>query len=129
MMMMMTNKRCIVIGNGPSRKLLLQLENQQQQQLSAYTIGCNRVYNGVAAVPLDVLLVADVWCQYDVVRDEYPRKNRCKFIRWNPLPIEMYSKEFINSISPGYDIIEHNPPDYIKRISGTKIRKKSEKKA
>ena len=83
------NKRCIVIGNGPSRRLLEKEESKQKSIISAYTvIGCNRVYSGVAAVSLDVLLAADVWCQFDVVRDEYPRKNRCKFVRWNPIPID-----------------------------------------
>ena len=44
--------------------------------------------------------------------------------------IELPDIESINyGRDVGYDIIEHNPPDYIKRISGTKIRKKSEKKA
>jgi len=109
MMMMMMTKRCIVIGNGPSRKLLEREESKQKSIISAYTIGCNRVYSGVAAVSLDVLLAADPWCQFDVVRDEYPRKNRCKFIRWNPIPIEVYSKEFVQSMCPDYEVIEHNP--------------------
>ena len=81
-------KHCIVIGNGPSSKELLLLEQEEKKSsilISAYTIGCNRVYSGVAAaVALDVLLAADVWCQFDIVRDEYPRKNRCKFIRESP---------------------------------------------
>ena len=109
MMMMMMTKRCIVIGNGPSRKLLEREESKQKSIISAYTIGCNRVYSGVAAVSLDVLLAADPWCQFDVVRDEYPRKNRCKFIRWNPIPIEVYSEEFVQSMCPDYEVIEHNP--------------------
>ena len=99
-------KRCIVIGNGPSKRLLV-----NETIVSAYTIviGCNRVYSGVAAVSLDVLLCADVWCQFDIVRDEYPRKNRCKFVRWNPIPIEVYSEEFVQSMCPGYKVVEHNP--------------------
>lgn len=107
------SKHCIVIGNGPSKELLLERiweEKYKKNIVSAYTIiGCNRVYSGVAAVSLDLLLAADVWCQYDVVKDKYPRKNRCKFVRWNPMPIETYSKEFIETISPGYDIVEYNP--------------------
>ena len=104
---MTMSKRCIVIGNGPSRRLLLEKE---KSIISAYTIiGCNRVYSGVAAVSLDVLLAADVWCQFDVVRDEYPGKNRCKFVRWNPIPIEVYSEEFVQSMCPGYKVVEHNP--------------------
>ena len=44
--------------------------------------------------------------------------------------IELPDIESINyGRDVGYDIIEHSPPDYIKRISGTEIRKKSEKKA
>ena len=61
-------KHCIVIGNGPSSKELLLLEQEKKSSIliSAYTIGCNRVYSGVAAaavaaVALDVLLAADVW--------------------------------------------------------------------
>ena len=79
-------KHCIVIGNGPSSKeLLLEKNSINNNLISAYTIGCNRVYSGAAAaVALDVLLAADVWCQFDIVRDEYPRKNRCKFIRESP---------------------------------------------
>ena len=109
-------KHCIVIGNGPSSKELLLLEQKNSinnnNLISAYTIGCNRVYSGVAAavaMALDVLLAADVWCQFDIVRDEYPRKNRCKFIRWNPIPIEVYSEQFVQSMCPGYKVIEHNP--------------------
>ena len=44
--------------------------------------------------------------------------------------IELPDIESINyGRDVGYDIIEHIPPDDIKEISGTKIRKKSEKKA
>ena len=107
------SKHCIVIGNGPSKELLLERiweEKYKKNIVSAYTIiGCNRVYSGVTAVSLDVLLAADVWCQFDVVRDEYPGKNRCKFVRWNPIPIEVYSEEFVQSMCPGYKVVEHNP--------------------
>ena len=113
MMMMMMERCIIVIGNGPSKKLLLERGiTKWKSTVSACTIiGCNQVYNGVAAiVPLDLLLVADVWCQFDVVRDEYPAKNRCKFVRWNPMPIEVYSEEFVQSMCPDdYEVIEHNP--------------------
>ena len=103
-----TKRRCIVVGNGPSKKLLL----NTVRGISAYTIGCNRIYSNAAAwkwMSLDMLLAADVWCQFDVVRDEYPGKNRCKFVRWNPIPIEVYSEEFVQSMCPGYKVIEHNP--------------------
>ena len=80
-----------IIGNGPSRQQV------KLNKLEGTTFGCNALYRDFKP---DYLVSGDAGVIKEICTKGYPKKNKCIFPDWSPVPIDFkdMSSEIIGSI-------------------------------
>ena len=92
-----------IIGNGPSRQQV------KLNKLEGTTFGCNALYRDFKP---DYLVSGDAGVIKEICTKGYPKKNKCIFPDWSPVP-----RDFIDMIvepmrNDGYSVEESNPDNH-----------------
>lgn len=72
-------KKAIVLGNGESRKSILEYRKEYPDH---FIYGCNGAYTESP----DALVCTDSYMQHLIYKTDYPLKYTCYFSEWDPLP-------------------------------------------